>query len=599
MNGFRNLGAFSLELAPGLNVLLGENNIGKTNLMDAIRAALGAASTANGEPVRLRPDDLAASADGQLDGVIRIDLTYSGLSDEEKAEFIELLDYDAAKPDASVASIHFEWRWSAAQQRWHSRRWAGNRPDAEAAVPEEVLQSLPVTFLEALRNALSALVPGRNSRLGRLLVLQSPPGDSERQVVEKIVQDANMRLEQSTLILRAQSRIQDVLRMASGSVLGQEIAIRTAEPNFERIARGLRLLFAERHGGTSGGMSALADLDRNGLGYNNLLYVGTVLAELENLTNAALSLLLVEEPEAHLHPQLQTLLADCLVGGASMGAESRIQTIVTTHSPTIAAHVSPAAITVMHRDEHGRPYAAGLRNCGLNTEEFSKLRRMLDVTRASMLFARGVILVEGISEALLLPVLARRLGMDLAACGVSIVPVHGVDFRILGKLFGPGKLQLPLSIVTDGDPPIEGANSPSAHPRREPNGSLIVEGDRVASLRDSFSGHQTARVFISRVTFEFNLASEALENASVMVDAWLEYYHQKKKSPLQPELVANLAAPEERALVLWRALCHFRGGPGKAEFAHLLAARLEDLNRPFVVPKYLCDAFEHACRRGK
>nr|WP_253817392.1 AAA family ATPase [Myxococcus xanthus] len=600
VQGFRNLGALSLELAPGLNVLVGENNVGKTNVMEAIRAALGATSAANGEPMRLRPDDLAASAGGELvDGTIHIDLTFSGLSEDERAEFIDLLDYNAAAPETSTASIHFEWRWDATQRRWHSRRWGGNRPDAEVAVPEEDLQSIPVTFLEALRNALSALVPGRNSRLGRLL-MQQASNETERASVEQIIQEANQRLEQAPLVLQTQSRIQEVLRRASGPVFGQEIAIRAAEPRFEKIAQGLRLLFAEREHGAAGGVSKLTDIDQNGLGYNNLLYVGTVLAELGNLPNAALPLLLVEEPEAHLHPHLQTLLADCLAGGLPAGAEPRrVQTMVTTHSPTIAAHVSPETITILHRDERGQLHATGLRQCGLNGEELRKLRRMLDVTRASMLFARGIILVEGVSEALLLPVLARRLGKNLAACGVSVVPVCGVDFRTFGKLFGPGKLQLPLSIVTDSDPPIDGETGSDARPRRHADGVRYVEGDRASSLRDDLSSHPVARVFVSAVTLEFELASAALENASVMVDAWLRGYKQPRRSTLQHHSIANSTTPEERALVLWRHLCLADGGRRKADFAHALAAILdEEPERTFTVPGYLRDAIEHACRRS-
>lgn len=600
VQGFRNLGTFSLELFPGLNVLVGENNIGKTNLMDAVRAALGAASAANGEPVRLRPDDLATTEGGGLaDGTIRIDLTFSGLSEEERGEFIELLDYNAAAPESSTASIHFEWQWSATQQRWHSRRWGGNRPEAETAVPEDALQSLPITFLEALRNALSALVPGRNSRLGRLLMLQAP-SEAERGPVEQIVQEANQQLERSPLILQAQSRIQEVLKRASGPVFGQEIAIRAAEPRFERIARGLRLLFSERQHGTAGGLSDLTDLERNGLGYNNLLYVGTVLAELGNLPRAALPLLLVEEPEAHLHPQLQTLLTDCLAGGLQAGTgPRRVQTLVTTHSPTIAAHVSPEAITVLHRNERGQLHATGLGRCGLDPDEMRKLRRMLDVTRASMLFARGVILVEGISEALLLPVLASRVNRNLAACGVSVIPVCGVDFRTFGKLFGPEKLQVPLSIITDGDPPIERGAGLEPQPLKQSNGTQYVESNRAASLRDAFSSHSTARVFASAVTLEFDLASAALENAPVMVEAWLRWYKRPKLSKLQQESVASLATAEDRARVVWHHLCESGGGPSKAEFAHSLAALLdENPEHPFTVPEYLRDAIEHACRRS-
>src|SRR5688572_26000757 len=89
IKNFRNLSEFSAIFAPGLNVVVGENNIGKTNLLDAIRLALGAAASV-GDPIRVSRDDRHRKIDGSyVDEPIVVDLTFSGLNAAERAEFVD------------------------------------------------------------------------------------------------------------------------------------------------------------------------------------------------------------------------------------------------------------------------------------------------------------------------------------------------------------------------------------------------------------------------------------------------------------------------------------------------------------------------------
>ena len=125
VRNFRNLKDLTVKLRAGLNVIVGENNVGKTNLLDAIRVALGSASS--GEPVRLAKEDRHRNPDGTWEDPIRIDLVFDGLTPDEQAEFLDALDFDAADPARSTASIHYEWSWSDATKRWTSRRWGGDR----------------------------------------------------------------------------------------------------------------------------------------------------------------------------------------------------------------------------------------------------------------------------------------------------------------------------------------------------------------------------------------------------------------------------------------------------------------------------------------
>ncbi len=171
VKNFRNLRELTVDLAEGLNVILGENNIGKTNFLDGIRAALGPASS-HSDWVRVTKDDRYRAPDGQIvSDTIQVDLWFSGLSEENAAELIEALNLSESGLSRSTASIHYEWTWSEESGRYTQRRWGGDRPNTESQLPEDVLQAIPQTCLSALRNALDAMSPGRQSRLAQLLTV--------------------------------------------------------------------------------------------------------------------------------------------------------------------------------------------------------------------------------------------------------------------------------------------------------------------------------------------------------------------------------------------------------------------------------------------
>jgi len=611
VRNFRNLEFLEVELSQGLNVIVGENNIGKTNLLDAIRAGLGSASSST-NPIRLWKEDIYVGPDCKAaNEPIRVDLTFAGLSDEEQAEFLEVLNYDTENPERSTASIHFEWSWNEKTNRWHSRRWGGERSNSESPLPGDLLQSVPITLLEALRDAVSALVPGRQSRLGRLLKVTA--NDCDKTQLQEIIEEANEQLQKNNLIKGAEEKICLALKGASGQFLGQEVNIRASEPEFDRIVRNLRLVLNLSDPTQTTKGQFIQELKNNGLGYNNLIYIATVLAELEALSDdAALPLLLVEEPEAHLHPQLQILLSDFLAkGGAKDDSHRMVQTIVTTHSPTIAAHVPTKTIRVLHREPTGMLRCVGLERCGLTSREADQLRRMFDVTKATLLFARGIILVEGITEALILPVLAQRLGIRLEDRAVSVIPICGVDFSTIPKIFGEDKLKIPVAIVTDGDPeaiiPEEAdKNWRNESPKKDDSGYFEVCA-RVLKLKKSLAQNGVVGVFPSKVTLEYDLAYAGSNNADIMCDAW-EKCFQGGTGPrtfnqrLLKECGGDL---EARALVVWRGICRANATRSKSEFAQKLVEILEEKDGSgnhkipddeFVIPDYIIASIKHVTK---
>ena len=142
------------------------------------------------------------------------------------------------------------------------------------------------------------------------------------------------------------------------------------------------------------------EVSQNGLGYNNLIFIATVLGDIierKGAESESYVALLIEEPEAHLHPQLQ----DTLFNYFRSINEKNIQVFVTSHSPTITAKTNIDSLIVMERQTPRKLKSTALHDIVLEKDESTKLERFLDVTKCQLFFATGVILVEGISEALI------------------------------------------------------------------------------------------------------------------------------------------------------------------------------------------------------
>lgn len=589
IKNFRNLRDFTLPLRPGLNVILGENNIGKTNLLDALRLAL---TTAYGnDSVRLTTDDLPQAG---TETTIHVSLRFDGLTTDEQAEFLDLLNY---QPPNSTASLHFTATYNATTERWSTRRWGGEHTDTDSGIPDDVLQSIPITMLNALRDATNALQPGRQSRLARLLKTLS--NNDEQATITTIIKAANDALEANEFVKTVQTKIHHQSDDAIGPALSQGSLIRASEPSFERIAQNLRLVIDKNPARAAGVPIADADIEElkcNGLGYNNLLYIATVMTELHAAKSATMPLLFVEEPEAHLHPQLQTKLAD---GLRQPKQDRRVQTLVTSHSPTIAAHTQLGDLTIMHRTAEGLR-AASLATIDLNPKEQAHLRRLIDVTKATLFFARGLIIVEGITEALLLPVLARRLGTPLEDQAISVIPLCGVEFSTISKLFGTGRMCMPTSLVTDCDPTITNRDN-----WNDATPTIGTKAARVTNLEATCAGNNVLRVKTASVTFEHELANAGPNNPTILAQAW-EECHDGMPQILNQERIAALGNTAEQALLVWRAICIADKGKQKAAFAQALAALLEEKDEQdhykisvdhFTVPAYLVEAINHALGR--
>lgn len=185
-----------------------------------------------------------------------------------------------------------------------------------------------------------------------------------------------------------------------------------------------------------------------GLGELNLLFIAAELLLLKDDTDGGMKLALIEELEAHLHPQAQLRLVSYLQNEYN---ENNVQIIISTHSPILASKINLKNLILL-KDGVGYDLTEGM--TGLQKGDYLFLQRFLDSTKANLFFAKGIIIVEGDAENILIPVIADILGFPLEKYGVSIVNVgstaflrySGIMVRNDGSVIG-----IPVSVITDCD----------------------------------------------------------------------------------------------------------------------------------------------------
>ncbi|ENN86441.1 hypothetical protein RHSP_04762 [Rhizobium freirei PRF 81] len=462
--------ALTLPLSAGLTALVGENDSGKTSIIDALRLALG---TRDQESFRVDDGDFHHPAGGgERRTEIRIRCKFEGLTAGDKAAFAEHLSYED-KGTAKSVVLYLNWKAIASVAGSRNRRFTTIETRSGAAgdgppFDQGARTLLCSTYLRPLRDAERAMSAGRGSRLSQILQhtreikdngtpydpAQNPPVDPRALTVLGIGDFANELLKTHVGVNSARENLNDRYLAPlsfAGSKLQGRISVSGARGE---DATRLRLLLEKLDLELRD--ESLPDTPANrGLGSNNLLFMACELLLLGAEADG-FPVLLIEEPEAHLHPQRQLRLVQFLQQKANELRDDgqKIQIIITTHSTQLASAIALENLVLLH----GRKaFPLSSTRTKLEKTDYAFLSRFLDVTKANLFFARGLLIVEGDAENILLPTIAKLIGRDLTENGVSLVNVGGVGLRRFARIYlrkeplSDSVIGIPVACVTDLD----------------------------------------------------------------------------------------------------------------------------------------------------
>jgi len=497
IRNYRNFKSAKFFFANGINTIIGENGSGKTNLFYALRILLDDALP---RYIKFSESDFNRSISWAGHWII-ISLVFDELDTSEEAQALAIQSTGKMDTDRQGSySVYFRPKYKTRKELYDYSQLAhkniedlkllldnitlddyetvylsrgsvdfsddsiyhqyiGNFNTIEFPDPDDkeemifgtwlpkeinIHNEVSCTFIKALRDVESDLRSYSNNPLINLLrgKEKTVAVAKQNEIIDSI-NDLNDQISSLDEVNEVKKGIDKSIKEAVGTTYAPNIELKSELPNeMEKLFQSLKLWV-----GDSDEEDYKGKIWELSLGGANLIYLSLKLLEYEKIkTDKIANFLLIEEPEAHIHTHIQKTLFSNL-------GYNKTQIIISTHSTHISSVSKISSVNILCRGNKEALVFHPSNN--LSGKEINRLERYLDAIRSNLLFAKGIILVEGDAELIIIPEMFKKVfGLTLDEIGVSLISIGSTGFETVAKIFHKDRIRKNCAILTDLDSSI-------------------------------------------------------------------------------------------------------------------------------------------------
>lgn len=470
-------------------VIIGENNVGKSNFLRAIQLILD--KSYSDSERELLPEDFHESIESPMATGAEIEISIQIMGYEHNRKLVAQFADAVISDTPPILKITYKYFPNKDEHgnilSYRFIIYKGN--DENKMFRTEDRNFINIHVIKALRDVERELKANRNSPLYKI-VKQYEIADDHLQEISNDLKSAADGILQLDEIIHIKSALTNQFSILSGLQKDNEITLRTFDIDTERLLYTLQVYMGLKE-------RPVSELS---LGLTNILYISLMLLLLKDKTiipvikeelfaslsekdtnnlmagiyektqkgnyvlkdniegeklnslykfmdennyrHQSFTILAVEEPEAHLHPVLQRLIYREVLHNSDTSV------IFTSHSTHIAS-VTPLRSIVHIRYAGNSSNVYSTVNLSMDKMEMRDIERYIDAKRGEIYLGKAIILVEGITEEYLVPSAANLAETPLDDFGVVVCNIDSTNFKPYIQLLEA--LNIPWILFTDGD----------------------------------------------------------------------------------------------------------------------------------------------------